>query len=56
MGLKVNGNALDCYAALWTGQYFVSIASGEPTKQSGDPHRGWCPALSFHPFYDGSLP
>lgn len=25
-------------------------------SQSGDPHWGWCPGLSFHLFWDGSLP
>lgn len=34
MGFKVNGNALDCYPALWIGHEFVSIAAGETTKQS----------------------
>lgn len=34
MGFKVNGNALDCYPALWMWHHFVSIAAGEPTKQS----------------------
>lgn len=33
MGFKVNGNALDCYPALWMGHHFVSIAAGETTKQ-----------------------
>lgn len=34
MGWKVNSNALDCPAAPWMWQHFVSIATGEPTKQS----------------------
>lgn len=34
MGFKVNGNASDCYPALWMWHRFVSIAAGETTKQS----------------------
>lgn len=49
MGFEVNGNAFDCYPALWMWLRFVSIAAGETTGQAYKAVvlRAWCPALSF---------
>lgn len=63
MSLKVNGNALDCYPALWIWHHFISIFFWRTPKailQSSSPHRDWRPAFSFQTplvfFWDSSLP